>query len=112
MRSLLQVLGRILLSQIFIISAIMKILNYSGMAGYMAAYGVPSWLLPLVIALELGGGLMILVGWKTRFAAFVLALFSIAAAVIFHHDFANQTQVILLMSDLAFAGGLLVLAGS
>jgi putative oxidoreductase len=112
MRSLLQVLGRILLSQIFIISAIMKILNYAGMGAYMAAYGLPAWLLPFVIALELGGGLMILVGWKTRFAAFLLAIFSIAAAVIFHHDFSNQTQVILLMSDLAFAGGLLVLAGS
>ncbi|MHB1543653.1 MAG: DoxX family protein [Gammaproteobacteria bacterium] len=112
MRSLLQVLGRILLSQIFIISAIMKILNYAGMAGYMVAYGLPAWLLPFVITLELGGGLMILVGWKTRFAAFALALFSIAAAVIFHHDFSNQIQVILLMSDLAIAGGLLVLAGS
>jgi putative oxidoreductase len=112
MRSILRIIGRILLSQIFIISAIMKILDFNGMGAYMAAYGLAPWLLPFVIALELVGGLMILTGWGTRVAAFSLALFSIAAAVIFHHDFASTTQVILFMSDLAFAGGLLVLAST
>lgn len=112
MRTTLRVAGRILLAQIFIISAIQKIFDYNGMETYMAAHGLAAWLLPFVIALELGGGLMILAGRGMRLAAFVLALFSITAAVIFHLDFANPTQVILLMSDLAFAGGLLVLAST
>ncbi len=112
MRNTLRVAGRILLAQIFIISAIQKIIDFNGMKAFMAAHGLASWLLPFVIALELGGGLMILAGRGMRIAAFVLALFSIAAAVIFHLDFTNPTQVILLMSDLAFSGGLLVLAST
>jgi putative oxidoreductase len=112
MRSTLRILGRILLAQIFIISSIQKIFDFGGTEAYMAASGLTPTLLPFVIAIEMGGGLMILTGWGMRIAAFVLALFSIAAAVIFHLDFTNPTQVILLMSDLAFAGGLLVLASS
>ena len=105
-----QLIGRVLLAQAFIIAAIGKIVGYTGTAHYMAAYGVPSVLLPLVIALELGVGVALLFGWHTRLAALILALFSLAAAVIFHHQIAEPIQLVLLTSDLAFAGGLLVVS--
>ncbi len=105
-----QLIGRVLLAQIFIIAAINKIIGFTGTAHYMAAYGVPSVLLPLVIVLELGVGVALLLGWHTRLAALILALFSLVAAVIFHHQIAEPMQLVLLMSDLAFAGGLLVVS--
>ena len=103
-------IGRILLSQIFIIAAFGKITGYAGTAHYMAAYGVPGAFLPLVILLELGGGIALLVGWQTRWTALALGVFSVLAAIIFHHQVGEGMQKVLLMSDLAFAGGLFVLA--
>ncbi len=103
-------IGRILLSQIFIIAGFGKIVGYAGTAHYMAAYGVPSILLPLVILLELGGGIALLIGWQTRWVALALGVFSVITAVIFHHQVAEGMQKVLLMSDLAFAGGLFVVA--
>jgi putative oxidoreductase len=76
----------------------------------MDRYGVPSALLPAVIALELGAGLMIVVGWQTRVAALALSLFCILAAVLFHGNIADRNQLLHLEKDLAIAGGLLVLA--
>ncbi|MEJ2359799.1 MAG: DoxX family protein [Gammaproteobacteria bacterium] len=112
MNNYLQLLGRILLAQIYLIAGIGKILGYAGTEAYMAKYGVPGALLPLVILLEVGGGIAVLIGWQTRWACYALAIFSVIAAVIFHHDIANTMQRISLMSDLAMAGGLLILAVS
>lgn len=75
----------------------------------MESMGVPGALLPLVILLEIGGGLAILVGWQIRIAAFLLAGFTVASALIFHADFGDQMQAILLMKNMAMAGGLLFL---
>ncbi len=109
MRDATQLIGRVLLAQAFIIAAIGKIVGYTGTAHYMAAYGVPTTvLLPLTIVLELGAGTALLLGWHTRLATLALALFSLAAAIIFHHHVAAPIQLVLLTSDLAFAGGLLV----
>ncbi|RQW27064.1 DoxX family protein [Rhodobacteraceae bacterium CH30] len=110
MKNLLNLLGRILLAQFFILAGLSKIINYDGTAAYMQAFHVPTSLLPLVILLEVGGGTAILLGWKVRWFAPLLALFSIMAALIFHHDFSNETQWILFIGDLSTAGGLLVLA--
>lgn len=110
MRDTALLIGRILLSQIFVIAAWGKITGYAGTAHYMAAYGVPTFLLPLVILLEMGCGIALLIGWKTRWAALALGIYSVIAAIIFHHQTANQMQQIMLMSDLAFAGGLFVIA--
>lgn len=112
MDNYLKLLGRILLAQIYLIAGIGKILGYAGTAAYMAKYGVPTVLLPLVIILEVGGGLAVIIGWKTQWACYALAIFSVIAALIFHHDIANPMQKISLMSDLAMAGGLLILAVS
>ena len=99
--------GRVLMSAIFIMAGINKIAGYAGTQGYMEAMGVPGGLLPLVILLELGGGLALLLGWRAREAAFLLAGFSILSALIFHNNMADQMQSILFMKNLAMAGGLL-----
>lgn len=102
--------ARILLAHIFIMAGISKITGYAGTQGYMDAMGVPGMLLPLVIILELGGGLAILVGWKTRWTAYALGGFTVVAALIFHSNFSDQTHMIMFMKNLAITGGLLLLA--
>lgn len=104
--------GRILLALIFILSGIGKISDPAGTAGFMESMGVPGILVWPTIALEILGGIAIVIGFQTRIAAFALAAFSIAAAVIFHHNFADQIQMIMFLKDLSIAGGLLLLAAS
>lgn len=104
-----QLFGRVLMSSIFIIAGINKISAYAGTQGYMESVGVPGALLPLVILLEVGGGLAILLGWRTRIAAFLLAGFTVLSALIFHANFGDQMQSILFMKNMAMAGGLLFL---
>jgi len=104
-----QLTGRVLMSAIFIMAGISKIGAYAGTQGYMESAGIPGALLPLVILLEIGGGLAVLLGWKVRIAAFLLAGFSVLSALIFHANFADQTQSILFMKNVAMAGGLLFL---
>lgn len=104
--------GRILISMIFIMAGLNKIGGYAATQGYMDSMGVPGILLPLVIALEVLGGLAILVGWQTRLVAFSLAVFSVLAAVLFHANFGDQMQVIMFMKNLAIAGGLLFLVAN
>ena len=110
MEKLSQLVARIFLGQIFLIAGISKIGAYAGTQGYMEAMGVPGALLPLVILLEIGGGLAIIVGWKARWAAVALAGFSVVAAAIFHNNFSDQIQMIMFMKNFAMAGGFLLLA--
>lgn len=100
--------ARILLSVMFIMGGYSKIGGYEGTQGYMESVGVPGMLLPLVIVLELLGGLALLVGWHARIAAFLLAGFTLLAALIFHNNFGDQMQMILFMKNLAITGGLLM----
>jgi putative oxidoreductase len=108
MDKLLSIAARVLMAQIFVISGFTKITGYSGTQAYMAKMGVPGFLLPLVILTELGGGLALLFGIKTRWAAFALAGFSLLTAFIFHTRFSDPVQMIHFMKDLAIAGGLLL----
>lgn len=102
-------LGRTMLAGIFIMAGYSKIGGYEGTQGYMESVGVPGMLLPLVIALELLGGIAILIGYQTRIAALLLGGFTFLAAIIFHSDFSQQTQMILFMKNLAIAGAFLLL---
>ncbi len=104
------VIARILLAQIFVLAGMSKITAYAGTQGYMEMMGVPGMLLPLVIILELGGGLAIVVGWQTRWIAYALAGFSVISAIIFHSNLADQTQMIMFMKNFAIAGGFILLA--
>lgn len=102
--------GRILMSILFILAGLGKITQYAGTQQYMAAMGVPGALLPLVIALELGGGLLLVLGFKTRLIALALAGFSLISAVLFHSNLADQTMFIMFFKNVAMAGGFLVIA--
>jgi len=100
--------GRLFLAAIFVIAGLQKIPVYAGTQGYMEAMGVPGALLSLVIILEVVGGLMIILGWKTRLAALALAGFSIMSALLFHADFADQMHQIMFMKNFALAGAFLL----
>ena len=110
MEKVSQLVARIFLGHIFLLAGVSKINSYEGTQGYMDAMGVPGVILPLVILLEIAGGLMIIAGWKTKLASIALALFTVVAAVIFHSNFADQMQMILFMKNIAIVGGFLLLA--
>lgn len=104
--------GRLLMALIFVGAGYSKIGGYAATQGYMEAMNVPGALLPLVILVELGGGLAIALGLMTRLAALGLAGFSIVSAFLFHANFADATQQIMFMKNLAMAGGFLFLVGN
>jgi putative oxidoreductase len=104
--------GRILIALIFIIAGAGKLMDPAGTAGYMQSAGVPTLFLWPTIALELLGGIAIVLGFQTRIVSYLLAFFCITAAVLFHMDFSNQMQQILFLKNLAIAGGFLLLASS
>lgn len=102
-------IGRVLISVIFVVSGIGKLMAPVATMGYIASKGLPLPELGFAIAVlaEVGGGLALLAGVKTRWVALGLALFSIAAGLMFHFDLGDQSQQINLMKNLAMAGGLL-----
>lgn len=102
-------LGRTLLALIFFISGLNKVFSYAGTQDYMEAFNMSGSLLPLVIIIEVFAGLAVIVGYKARLFAFILAGFSLVSAFIFHADFTDQMQMILFMKNLGLAGGLLLL---
>jgi putative oxidoreductase len=102
--------GRLLLAAIFLHEAWAKLTGYAAAVAYTEAFGLPGWLLPAAIAVELGCGLMILLGFQTRAATVLLAGFCIVTAVVFHRNFADRNQLLHFEKDLAIAGGFLVLA--
>ena len=110
MEKVSQLVARVFLGHIFLLAGLSKISAYEGTQGYMDAMGVPGALLPLVILLEVAGGLAIIAGWKTRWTAIALAVFSVVSAVMFHNNFGDQTQMIMFMKNIAIAGGFLLLA--
>ena len=107
--SYVAVLGRLLLAVIFLVSGVGKILAPAITQGYIASAGLPSPLAPYLVAIviEVGAGALLILGFQTKLAALALAIFSVAAAVGFHHDFANQDQLIHFLKDISMAGGLL-----
>ncbi len=107
--------GRAALALIFILSGVQKIGGYAATQGYMDFMGVPGGLLPLVIAVELGAGVALLLGWQARIAAFLLAGFSVLSGLIFHlvpsfglEGMAAQAETIGFLKNVSIAGGLLV----
>src|SRR5262245_53177706 len=113
--SLAAFVGRIFLALIFVVSGVGKITGYAGTATYMASKGLPmvDLLLPLTIAVELGGGLLLAVGWKARWAAAALVLFLIPTTLIFHQFWGIdpklvQMQKIHFLKNFAIMGGMLM----
>ena len=108
-QSAVPLIGRILLAVIFILSGVSKLANPAGTQGYIASVGLPLPLLAYIVAVvvEIGGGALLLVGYRTRLAALAMAVFTVAAAVFFHHAFGDQNQFIHFMKNIAITGGLL-----
>lgn len=102
-------IGRVLLSAIFILSGVSKLAAPAMMVGYISSVGLPFPQLALVVAIivEVGGGLALIAGYRTRLVAGVLALFSVATALAFHNALADQNQFIHFFKNIAMAGGLL-----
>lgn len=101
--------GRLLLAVLFLLSGLGKLGAYGATAAYMSSVGVPGVLLPAVIATEVLGALAIMLGWKTRTVAFLLAGFSLLTAIVFHLNFADQTQLTNFLKNVSIAGGFLLL---
>jgi len=111
-KNLTEASGRVLLAVLFLLSGVGKLGAYKATAAYMASVGVPGALLPAVIATELLGSLAIILGWKVRVAAFLLAGFSVLTALTFHNNLADQTQMIMFFKNLSIAGGFLLLVAN
>ena len=101
--------GRVLIASLFVLAGWGKIGSYAATQGYMQGAGVPGGVLPLVILLELGGGIAIIAGLYTRLVALLLAGFSILAAVLFHAGSQDPMQQIMFLKNLSIAGGFLLL---
>jgi putative oxidoreductase len=102
--------GRALLALLFILAGLAKAVGPQPFLEHMAAFGVPAFLLPAVIVLEVGGGIVLMLGWRLRDAAGVLSLFCLLTALVFHHDLANKAERTLFFKDIALAGALLAMA--
>ena len=110
--SLMAPIGRIFIAGIFFMAGLNKISSYENTVGFMNSAGVSGDLLPIVIALEIFGGVAVIVGWKTRIFAFLLAGFCLLSAILFHADFSTQIQMGMFMKNIAIVGGFLVLVAN
>ncbi|HEU4844290.1 MAG TPA: DoxX family protein [Burkholderiaceae bacterium] len=108
----LPLIGRLLMATIFVFSGLGKIAAPAATIGYIGAMGLPFPTLGLIgaIAIEVGGGLLLVAGLQTRATALVLAAFSLVTGLIFHHAIGDQNQLIHLLKNIAMAGGLLQIA--
>ena len=106
---ILELIGRIFISLIFLIAGVGKIFNYEGTIGYMESFGIPGYLLIPAIIIEILFPLLVIIGYKTKLAAIILALFTISLAIIFHTDFSNQMQLMSFLKNFAIAGGFLII---
>lgn len=102
--------GRLFLSLIFILSGLNKVGAAETTMGYMKAMGVPGSLLWPTVLFEVGIGLAVVVGFKTRLAAIALAGFSLFTAFLFHNNLTDDIQFIMFAKNVAIAGGFLLLA--
>jgi putative oxidoreductase len=102
--------ARMLMALIFILSGLSKLGAADAVRGYMEAMGVPGLLLWPTIVFEIGAGLLVALGYRTRVVALLLAGFCLLSAGIFHHQFADQVQMIMFLKNISMAGGFLLLA--
>ena len=106
---IIEVLGRIFLSTLFLIEGINKIFNYEGTIEYMESFNVPEYLIIPAIIVEILFPLLLIIGYQTKLSALMLAIFTLATALIFHTDFTSQIQLISFLKNFAIAGGFLII---
>lgn len=104
-------IARVLLSVMFIMAGLQKFTDIGGTAGYIGSVGLPAGTLLawLSAIFETLAGIAILIGFQTRIAALLLAVFCVVAALLFHFNFADQMQMLLFMKNITIAGGFLAL---
>ena len=112
MANVIDLLGRILISALFLISAYDKIFSIDGSMSWMEGFGVPGVLLYPTIVLEIILPFCIIIGYKARISAGLLAIFCLATAFIFHFDFIDPTQKIAFLKNLGLAGGFLFIVAN
>ena len=105
-----EVLGRVLLSSLFIIEGVNKFFNQEETIMYMEDYGVSEIFFYPTVLLEVFIPILLVVGYKTRILGSIMCLFTLTVALIFHLDFDSQIQLIMFLKDLAIAGGFLLIA--
>ena len=105
----LEFIGRLLLSILFLIEGLGKISMQENVIMYMEDYGVPGILFVPATALEILFPIILIVGYRTRWAASIMALFTFAVAIIFHSDFNEEMQLIMFLKDIAIAGGFMII---
>jgi len=109
---IIEAIGRILLSSLFLIEGVRKFFFQEETIMYMEDYGVSGILLFPSIVLEIVFPILLIVGYKTRFSASIMALFTLTVAIIFHTNFENQMELIIFLKDFAIAGGFLIIAAN
>ena len=109
---IIEALGRIFLSILFLIEGIRKFFFQEETIMYMEEYGVPEILFFPSLILEILFPILLIIGYKTRISALIMALFTLTVAIIFHTDFQNQMELIIFLKDIAIAGGLLIIAAN
>ena len=106
---IVELFGRILLSTLFLVEGVKKIFFQEETIMYMEDYGVPEILFFPSIILEILFPILLIIGYKTRFSASIMALFTLTVALIFHTNFDNQMELIIFLKDIAIAGGFLII---
>ena len=109
---IIEVLGRILLSSLFLIEGVRKFFFQEETIMYMEEYGVPEILFFPSLILEILFPILLIIGYKTRISALIMALFTLSVAIIFHTDFQNQMELIMFLKDIAIAGGVFIIAAN
>ena len=104
--------GRLMIGLPFTMSGLSKLGAYSATTGMIGAVGLPfpPLAFAVAVAIELGGGLLLIAGYRARYVAVALALFALATAMSFHTNFADQNQMIHFLKNVMMAGGLLQIA--
>ena len=112
MANVLDLIGRIFISALFLISAINKIFNLEGSMSWMEGFGIPGFLIFPAIAIEIILPIFVIVGYRARIAAGILAIFCLITAFLFHFDFSNQPQFISFLKNIGLAGGFLFIVAN
>ena len=112
MANVVDLIGRIFISALFLISAYNKVFNLEGSMGWMEGFGIPGFLIFPAIAVEIVLPILVIVGYQARIAAGVLAIFCLITAFLFHFDFADQSQLISFLKNIGLAGGFLFIVAN
>ena len=106
---MIELLGRIFLSVLFLSEGIGKIFNYESAIEYMENFNVPGYLLTPAIIIDILFPILLIIGYRTKLSALVLSLYTIILALIFHTDFSNQIELVSFLKNFAIAGGFLII---